>query len=64
MWYCIILFNVVYIITIAIDYDKVDSSMSQLSNPLQNHSHNLINNYNLLLFVGIVLIVYSLYNRY
>tara|TARA_B100001142_G_C14027848_1_gene536908 strand:- start:162 stop:551 length:390 start_codon:yes stop_codon:yes gene_type:complete len=64
MWYCIILFNLVYIITTAIDYDKVDASMSQLSNPLGNHSHNLINNYNLLLVVGIILIAYSLYNRY
>tara|TARA_B000000565_G_C23749439_1_gene364082 strand:+ start:390 stop:746 length:357 start_codon:yes stop_codon:yes gene_type:complete len=65
MWYCILLFNIVYIITIAIDYDKVDRSMSQLSNPLGNitTSSNLMNNYNLLMIIGIILICYSLYNR-
>ena len=65
MWYCIILFNFVYILTLTIDYDKVDHSLSQLSNPLENiiPNNNIINNNNLLLIVGILLIIYSLYNR-
>tara|TARA_Y100000741_G_scaffold199230_1_gene151577 strand:+ start:4813 stop:5166 length:354 start_codon:yes stop_codon:yes gene_type:complete len=66
MWYCIILFNLVYIITIAIDYDKIDHTLEQLGNPLQNvvnNNNNLINNNNLLLVFGIFMVIYSLYRR-
>ena len=36
MWYCIILFNVVYIITIAIDYEKLDYDMEQMASPIKD----------------------------
>jgi len=63
MWYCIILFNVVYIITTAIDYDKLDHSMTQLANPLDKYATNSNNNDNLLIIIGVCFIVYGLYNK-
>tara|TARA_B100000674_G_C37789796_1_gene891193 strand:- start:228 stop:569 length:342 start_codon:yes stop_codon:yes gene_type:complete len=63
MWYCIILFNVIYIITIALDYDKLDHSMAQLANPLNDVENNSTNYNNLLIIIGICFIAYALYRR-